>query len=214
MRGRRVGFSLVELVVILVVVGVLASAAVRPLFTGRSAADLTEWRDELLVALREARSAAVAKRRAVCVWLRNAPSGFPNGVSFWVGFDETAQECPTAASQLRIDASCTAAAAAGAFCRLLLPHRVGARDSANNPAEHLVLPPPMLNSPTISVLDGGGTAMTINRFLFCPDGVARQSCDLQSNASQPIPTLQLVLTGSGSSLAAIRVEAISGALRW
>lgn len=59
------GFTLPELVTVLVLVGVLAAVALPKLdaaFTLRDAA----WRDQVVAALRQARSAAHAHRRLVC----------------------------------------------------------------------------------------------------------------------------------------------------
>ena len=63
---RHNGFSLVELIVILMIIGILAVAAV-PRFFDRQTFDSRGFHDETLSLLRYAQKAAVAQRRTVCV---------------------------------------------------------------------------------------------------------------------------------------------------
>lgn len=60
------GFTLPELIALLVVIGVLAAVALPKLDLGRPLRD-EAWRDEVLAALRLARQTAVSHRRLVCV---------------------------------------------------------------------------------------------------------------------------------------------------
>lgn len=62
---RQSGFTLVELIVVMVVVGILAVAAL-PRFFERDTFDSRGFKDETLAALRYAQKAAVAQRRTVC----------------------------------------------------------------------------------------------------------------------------------------------------
>jgi MSHA pilin protein MshC len=62
----HVGFTLVELVVILVVIGVLA-VAVMPRFADQTVFEARGFHDETLSTLRYAQKTAVAQRRTVCV---------------------------------------------------------------------------------------------------------------------------------------------------
>ncbi len=67
-RARAGAFSLVELVVVLMVVGILAAVAL-PRFAGRGAFDTRGFTDQVGAALRFAQKAAIAQRRVVCVAL-------------------------------------------------------------------------------------------------------------------------------------------------
>lgn len=64
--GRRGGFTLTELIVILLIVGVLAIAVI-PRFLDRSVFDTRGFHDETLSVLRYAQKTAIAQRRNVCV---------------------------------------------------------------------------------------------------------------------------------------------------
>lgn len=65
MRGEQHGFTLVELVVVIILVGILALVA-GPRFVGRDAFDARGYADGFLGALQYARQQAVATRRTVC----------------------------------------------------------------------------------------------------------------------------------------------------
>jgi MSHA pilin protein MshC len=63
---RQSGFTLVELIVVMMIVGILAVAAI-PRFFDRDAFDSRGFKDETIAALRYAQKAAIAQRRTVCV---------------------------------------------------------------------------------------------------------------------------------------------------
>lgn len=65
------GFTLVELVVIMIIVGILA-VVVMPRFTAQSTFDARSFSDQTLAALRYAQKTAIAQRRTVCVAFSNA----------------------------------------------------------------------------------------------------------------------------------------------
>ncbi len=68
--GLATGYTMVELVVVLVLVGVLAAVAVPKMAVGLSIRD-DAWRDGLLSAMRYAQKTAVSHRRMVCASVSN-----------------------------------------------------------------------------------------------------------------------------------------------
>lgn len=66
LRGSQRGFTLVELITVLIILGVLATVAV-PRLMNRDAFSTRGFHDEVITALQFARQQAIAQRRLVCV---------------------------------------------------------------------------------------------------------------------------------------------------
>ena len=90
------GFTLVELVVILIVIGVLAVAAL-PRFADQTVFEARGFHDETLSLLRYAQKAAIAQRRTVCVALN------PTGVTMTMVSAAGSTDC-TATTPLALPA--------------------------------------------------------------------------------------------------------------
>ena len=76
-RARATGFTMVELVVTLVIIGILAAIAL-PRFQVNTAFTQRGFSDEVRAALRYAQKLAIAKRREVCVGFLPAGGGLPD----------------------------------------------------------------------------------------------------------------------------------------
>lgn len=64
--ARQLGFTMVELIMVMVIVGILATVAV-PRFFSRNTFDSRGFYDQVIATLRYAQKAAIAQHRFVCV---------------------------------------------------------------------------------------------------------------------------------------------------
>jgi len=87
--GRAHGFTVVELVAVLLLVGVLAAVAV-PRLNGLVALRSAGWRDQVLAALRQAALTAQGHRRLVCASIAS------NAVTLSIASGNPATSCNTA----------------------------------------------------------------------------------------------------------------------
>lgn len=97
------GFTLIELIVVMIIIGALAVAAIPRLFDSQTF-DSRGFNDETLAALRYAQKAAVAQRRTVCV------SFSPSSVTLTMASVAGSSSCdisltgPTGASPFQVTA--------------------------------------------------------------------------------------------------------------
>ena len=86
---RQRGFTLVELVTIIVILGILAAAAA-PRFFDRNVFDSRGFNDQVIATLRHAQKTAIAQRRFVCASF-SAVGVTPGSVTLQIGVDNS---CP------------------------------------------------------------------------------------------------------------------------
>ena len=126
--NKVAGFTLVEMVVILIIIGVLAVAAL-PRFFNRTDFDARGFFDATVSALRYAQKTAVAQRRTVCVAF--SPSGAtPASVTLRVASAFGAAACDTD----------LAGPAGGAPYQLVAPSGVAFSSTPAYPADFQFLP--------------------------------------------------------------------------
>ena len=121
------GFSLIELVVVIVLLGIVAAVAM-PRLQGGSGFEERGFRDEVVAALRYAQKSAVAARRTVCA---NFSTG-PAQVSFSVSNAYPAADCTSGSALIGPSSTPLVVTAAGTTSFAALPAAI-VFDAAGRP---------------------------------------------------------------------------------